>query len=99
LGNVKRDSLSTRSERPRGPLTDLERNEFYLSWWSWPGGYPKQLRWHRSILELASRRREIGANRQFRSRRAIQSAGDSSSWTDSQTEPGPLQWLRKSICH
>jgi PAS domain S-box-containing protein len=27
---VKRDSLSTRSERPQGPLTDLERSEFYL---------------------------------------------------------------------
>ena len=30
LGNVKRDSLSTRSERPQGPLSDLERSEFYL---------------------------------------------------------------------
>src|SRR5438477_4594010 len=30
VGNVKRDSLSTRSERPQGPLTDLERSEFYL---------------------------------------------------------------------
>ena len=30
LGNVKRDTLSTRSERPQGPLTDLERSEFYL---------------------------------------------------------------------
>src|SRR6266436_5275224 len=30
LGNVKRDSLSTRSERPRGPVSDLERSEFYL---------------------------------------------------------------------
>src|SRR5205814_2575114 len=29
-GNVKRDSLSTRSERPQGPLRDLERSEFYL---------------------------------------------------------------------
>src|SRR5205814_929301 len=29
-GNVKRDSLSIRSERPQGPLTDLERSEFYL---------------------------------------------------------------------
>jgi PAS domain-containing protein len=27
---VKRDSLSTRSERPQEPLTDLERSEFYL---------------------------------------------------------------------
>jgi PAS domain S-box-containing protein len=27
---VKRDSLSTRSERPQGPLSDLERSEFYL---------------------------------------------------------------------
>jgi formate hydrogenlyase transcriptional activator len=27
---VKRDTLSTRSERPQGPLTDLERSEFYL---------------------------------------------------------------------
>jgi transcriptional regulator with GAF, ATPase, and Fis domain len=27
---VKRDSLSTRSEGPQGPLTDLERSEFYL---------------------------------------------------------------------
>jgi transcriptional regulator with GAF, ATPase, and Fis domain len=27
---VKRDSLSTRSERPQGPLGDLERSEFYL---------------------------------------------------------------------
>jgi len=27
---VKRDSLSIRSERPQGPLTDLERSEFYL---------------------------------------------------------------------
>ena len=27
---MKRDSLSTRSERPQGPLTDLERSEFYL---------------------------------------------------------------------
>jgi transcriptional regulator with GAF, ATPase, and Fis domain len=27
---VKHDSLSTRSERPQGPLTDLERSEFYL---------------------------------------------------------------------
>jgi PAS domain S-box-containing protein len=27
---VKRDSLSTRSKRPQGPLTDLERSEFYL---------------------------------------------------------------------
>jgi transcriptional regulator with PAS, ATPase and Fis domain len=30
LGNVKRDSLSTRSKRPQGPLSDLERSEFYL---------------------------------------------------------------------
>src|SRR5216684_5296236 len=30
LGNVKRDSLSTQSERPQGPLSDLERSEFYL---------------------------------------------------------------------
>src|SRR6476620_12803872 len=30
VGNMKRDSLSTRSERPQGPLTDLERSEFYL---------------------------------------------------------------------
>jgi hypothetical protein len=30
LGNMKRDSLSTRSERPQGPLSDLERSEFYL---------------------------------------------------------------------
>src|SRR5947208_753134 len=30
VGNVKRDSLSTRPERPQGPLTDLERSEFYL---------------------------------------------------------------------
>jgi hypothetical protein len=30
VGNVKRDTLSTRSERPQGPLTDLERSEFYL---------------------------------------------------------------------
>src|SRR6059036_2187511 len=30
VGNVKRDSLSTRSERPQGPLSDLERSEFYL---------------------------------------------------------------------
>ena len=30
VGNVKRDTLSTRSERPPGPLTDLERSEFYL---------------------------------------------------------------------
>src|SRR5882762_4676425 len=30
VGNVKHDSLSTRSERPQGPLTDLERSEFYL---------------------------------------------------------------------
>src|SRR5438093_530144 len=28
--NVKRDTLSTRSERPPGPLTDLEGSEFYL---------------------------------------------------------------------
>jgi transcriptional regulator with PAS, ATPase and Fis domain len=28
--NVKRDTLSTRSEQPQGPLTDLERSEFYL---------------------------------------------------------------------
>jgi PAS domain S-box-containing protein len=28
--NVKRDSPNTRSERPQGPLTDLERSEFYL---------------------------------------------------------------------
>ena len=27
---MKRDSLSTRSKRPQGPLTDLERSEFYL---------------------------------------------------------------------
>ena len=27
---MKRDSLSTRSERPQGPLTDIERSEFYL---------------------------------------------------------------------
>jgi PAS domain S-box-containing protein len=27
---MKRDRLSTRSERPRGPLTDLEQSEFYL---------------------------------------------------------------------
>jgi PAS domain S-box-containing protein len=27
---VKRDTLSTRSEQPQGPLTDLERSEFYL---------------------------------------------------------------------
>ncbi|MEY2485133.1 MAG: formate hydrogenlyase transcriptional activator [Verrucomicrobiota bacterium] len=27
---MKRDSLSTPSERPQGPLTDLERSEFYL---------------------------------------------------------------------
>ena len=27
---MKRDSLSTRSERPQEPLTDLERSEFYL---------------------------------------------------------------------
>jgi hypothetical protein len=27
---MKRGSLSTRSERPQGPLTDLERSEFYL---------------------------------------------------------------------
>jgi hypothetical protein len=27
---VKRDSLSTQSERPLGPLSDLERSEFYL---------------------------------------------------------------------
>jgi hypothetical protein len=27
---VKRDSLSTRSERSQGPFTDLERSEFYL---------------------------------------------------------------------
>jgi transcriptional regulator with GAF, ATPase, and Fis domain len=27
---VKHDSLSTRSEQPQGPLTDLERSEFYL---------------------------------------------------------------------
>jgi len=27
---MKRDSLSTRSERPQGPLTDLKRSEFYL---------------------------------------------------------------------
>jgi transcriptional regulator with GAF, ATPase, and Fis domain len=27
---VKRDSLSTRSKRPQGPLSDLERSEFYL---------------------------------------------------------------------
>jgi PAS domain S-box-containing protein len=30
LGTVKRDTLSTRSEQPQGPLTDLERSEFYL---------------------------------------------------------------------
>jgi len=30
VGNVKRDTLSTRSEQPQGPLTDLERSEFYL---------------------------------------------------------------------
>ena len=30
LGNVKRDSLNTRSKLPQGPLTDLERSEFYL---------------------------------------------------------------------
>src|SRR5947208_10839565 len=30
VGNVKRDTLSTRSERPQGPLTDIERSEFYL---------------------------------------------------------------------
>jgi len=28
--DVKRDSLSTQSDRPQGPLTDLERSEFYL---------------------------------------------------------------------
>ena len=27
---MKRDSLSTRSEQPQGPLTDLERSEFHL---------------------------------------------------------------------
>ena len=27
---MKRDSLSTQSDRPQGPLTDLERSEFYL---------------------------------------------------------------------
>ena len=27
---MKRDSLRTRSERPQGPLTDLEQSEFYL---------------------------------------------------------------------
>jgi PAS domain S-box-containing protein len=27
---MKRDSLSTRSERPQGPLIDIERSEFYL---------------------------------------------------------------------
>ena len=27
---MKRDSLSTRSKRPQGPLTDLEQSEFYL---------------------------------------------------------------------
>jgi transcriptional regulator with GAF, ATPase, and Fis domain len=27
---MKSDSLNTRSERPQGPLTDLERSEFYL---------------------------------------------------------------------
>jgi hypothetical protein len=30
VGNVKRDTLSTRPERPQGPLSDLERSEFYL---------------------------------------------------------------------
>src|SRR6266404_9669991 len=30
VGNVKRDTLSTRSERPQGPLTDIEQSEFYL---------------------------------------------------------------------
>jgi PAS domain S-box-containing protein len=30
IGNVKRHTLSTRSERPLGPLTDLEPSEFYL---------------------------------------------------------------------
>jgi hypothetical protein len=30
VGNVKRDTLSIRFERPQGPLTDLERSEFYL---------------------------------------------------------------------
>ena len=30
VGKLKRDTLSTRSERPQGPLTDLERSEFYL---------------------------------------------------------------------
>jgi PAS domain S-box-containing protein len=30
IGNVKRHTLSTRSERLQGPLTDLEPSEFYL---------------------------------------------------------------------
>ena len=30
VGNVKRDTLSTPSEQPHGPLSDLERSEFYL---------------------------------------------------------------------
>src|SRR4051794_17534809 len=30
VGNVKRDTLNSRSEQPQGPLTDLERSEFYL---------------------------------------------------------------------
>ena len=27
---MKRDTLNTRSEQPHGPLSDLERSEFYL---------------------------------------------------------------------
>jgi PAS domain S-box-containing protein len=30
VGNVRRDTLSIPSDRPQGPLTDLERSEFYL---------------------------------------------------------------------
>ena len=51
VGNVKRDTLRTRSERPPGPLTDLERSEFYLRegerlahMGSWSARYGNQIR-------------------------------------------------------